>query len=256
MARVIFEPQGDGMDSAFPSSMCFLVVGFHCACSPGVNYSLILTYSLTHSLTLLNFGTSSREKRAYDGLGTYNDPASSPDGREGCAVPLSEVGIPWIEVRTAAGGRDHAERYAVPWTFITLLAVSIITLASLLVTIILYNFTYLSPRFNVLLNGAIWLGWCLGLGLLSWSLSATLKKHCDVKTWGGKQPAAICRDYKALWAFTLVGTISTLLALVLDIHTNRKVTKSGVYISPEDDKNANDLKPLAARTQAYENVEE
>jgi len=78
----------------------------------------------------------------------------------------------------------------------------------LTITIILYNFTYLSPKFNLFLNGTISFFWALGLSLLSWSVSTShvLEKQCTGKVWGGVAEAGVCRDYKALWAMTLIGT--------------------------------------------------
>ncbi|KAH8601064.1 hypothetical protein B0O99DRAFT_503176 [Bisporella sp. PMI_857] len=149
------------------------------------------------------------------------------------------------------------ENYAIPWTFIVLLSVSLGTVGILTLTIILYNFTYLSPRFNLILNGAISFFWALGLALLTWSVSTShvLEKQCTGKEWGGVAQAGVCRDYKALWGMTLVGTISTLAALLLDAHTYRKTTRQGKYLMPEDDKEArrlHDLKSARVRSEGYE----
>lgn len=96
----------------------------------------------------------------------------------------------------------------IPWTFIVLLCISVATIVSLLVTIILYNFTFLSPRFNLILNGGITFFWALGFSMLSWSISSSnvLGKACTREVWEGEAAASVCRDYKALWAMTLVGT--------------------------------------------------
>jgi len=82
----------------------------------------------------------------------------------------------------------------------------------LILTIILYNFTYLSPRFNLVLNGAITFFWALGLALLSWSVNTShvLQKQCSGEEWGGNTRAGVCRDYKALWAMTLIGSYVSL----------------------------------------------
>jgi len=149
------------------------------------------------------------------------------------------------------------EKYAIPWTFIVLLAVSLATVLSLIVTIIFYNYTYLPPRFNCMLNGGISFFWALGLALLSWSVSTShvLAKQCSGRVWGGEAEAGVCRDYKALWSMTLIGTVSTFLAFALDIHTLKKTTKRGVYVMPEDDKDAqklNDLKTMRVRNSGYE----
>lgn len=94
-----------------------------------------------------------------------------------------------------------------------LFAVSLFTILSLTVTICLYNFTYLSPRFNLILNGTLSLIWAVGFGLICWSVSTShiLGKYCVAAVWrgentSGEAEAAICRDYKALWAMALVGT--------------------------------------------------
>jgi hypothetical protein len=88
------------------------------------------------------------------------------------------------------------------------MAVSLATILALTITIIFYNFTYLSPGFNLFLNGGISFFWVLGLALLSWSVSTShvLAKACTGSIWGGEAEAGVCRDYKALWGMTLVGT--------------------------------------------------
>jgi len=149
------------------------------------------------------------------------------------------------------------EHYPIPWTFINLLCISIATIASLTVTIILYNFTYLPPKFNLILNGLITLFWFLGLGLLSMSIATThvLNKACTTEVWNGSDAAGVCRDYKALWGMTLVGSVATFAAFLLDLHTQRKVTKRGIYAMPEDDQDArrlNDLKTTRVRSEGYD----
>ena len=87
------------------------------------------------------------------------------------------------------------------------MAVSLATILALIVTIIFYNFTYLPPGYNMLLNGGISFFWVMGFVFLSWSVSTShvLQKACTGTVWGGEAEAGVCRDYKALWAMTLVG---------------------------------------------------
>lgn len=89
-----------------------------------------------------------------------------------------------------------------------LLSVSVATMLALVVTITLYNFTYLSPRFNLILNGGIALGWGLGMGLLTWSIAASkvLQKQCTAQQFGSEAGAGVCKEYKSLWASTFCGT--------------------------------------------------
>jgi len=153
------------------------------------------------------------------------------------------------------------EHYGIPWTFILLFSISLATLVALLVTIVLYNFTYLAPKFNLCLNGSIAAFWCLAYALLSWSISSShvLARSCSTQEWGGVTEAGVCRDYKALWSMTLGGTISTIAALALDVHTHRKTIKQGNYVLPEDDKEAvklNETKSAKVRREGYEAPEE
>jgi hypothetical protein len=132
----------------------------------------------------------------------------------------------------------------------------------------------------MILNGSISFFWALGLALLSWSVSTShvLEKQCTGKVWGGVAEAGVCRDYKALWSMTLIGTyvnhflsspltherrrfltrkyrFSTFCALLLDIHTHRKSNRRGAYLMPEDDKDAqrlNDLKSARVRSAGYD----
>ncbi|KAI9644225.1 hypothetical protein NHQ30_007580 [Ciborinia camelliae] len=86
-------------------------------------------------------------------------------------------------------------------------------------------------------------------------LGNTLKKSCDVQTWRSGTAVRVCREYKALWMFTLIGTASTLSALGLDIWTHMKTTEGGIYAMPEDDKNAALLKDINggnSKTKGYE----
>jgi hypothetical protein len=51
------------------------------------------------------------------------------------------------------------------------------------------------------------------------------------------------------------GRVSTFLALALDIYTQKKTTRKGVYVLPEDDKDAQrlmDLKSSRVRSEGYE----
>lgn len=153
------------------------------------------------------------------------------------------------------------EKIPIPWTFIVLFAVSLATIIALTVTICLYNFTYLAPSFNIVLNGSTSILWAMGFGMLTWSVrnSHVLARQCTGKEFGGEAEAGVCRDYKALWAMALCGTVSTFAALALDIHTQQKTTRRGVYAIPEDDKQAQKLATelksvpsMLVRTQGYD----
>jgi hypothetical protein len=113
---------------------------------------------------------------------------------------------------------------------------------------------------------------------MSLSRTDVLIKQCTPENWDGPDAAGVCRDYKALWGMTLVGSyvlpiswcstrsethkltvnsnrVSSFLAFLLDIHTQRKVTKRGVYIMPEYNQDAqrlNGLKDVRVRSEGYD----
>ncbi|KAI4251164.1 MAG: hypothetical protein LQ352_005026 [Teloschistes flavicans] len=121
------------------------------------------------------------------------------------------------------------EHYNLPWTFIVLLAAALVTIVTLLASSALYHFRTLSPRHNLILNTALSCLWILGLSFLTWNLGWTLGHRCLLKTWHNEAGIMVCRLYKACTAFTVMGLLSTLLALALDIRTHRGTTHLGHY---------------------------
>ncbi|KAK4540749.1 hypothetical protein LTR36_008964 [Oleoguttula mirabilis] len=121
---------------------------------------------------------------------------------------------------------DH---WSTPWTFIWLTAASLFSVASLFFTIILHCCTGLNPRLNLAINSCLAILWALSWSLLTWYMSGTLANVCDTEHWHEDVGIMVCRIYKALFTFTLVGLVSTLAALCLDIYVRRQQTRRGVY---------------------------
>ncbi|KAF2472337.1 uncharacterized protein BDR25DRAFT_302579 [Lindgomyces ingoldianus] len=121
---------------------------------------------------------------------------------------------------------DH---YRLPWTFLLLLTVSLLTIFALTATIVLHCCCGLNPILNLVLNSVLAILWTLGFALLSWWSSGTLSHVCNRKNWDNETGVSICRIYKALFAFSLLGFLSTLLALGLDVRTHRSTTRRGKY---------------------------
>ncbi|KAK7535254.1 uncharacterized protein J3D65DRAFT_630602 [Phyllosticta citribraziliensis] len=121
---------------------------------------------------------------------------------------------------------DH---YETPWTFFVLLCVSILTVLALIATMIAHCIGGLRPQFNLALNGGLVLLWSLGFGLLAWWSSGTLGHVCSVARWGGEDGVMVCRTYKALFAFAMLGFTSTLAALLLDLYVYKRFTQRGSY---------------------------
>lgn len=122
-----------------------------------------------------------------------------------------------------------AEGIRVPWTFIVLLTVSLLTLVALLVTCVSYTLRMLSPKINMCSNAVLTVFWALGLALLSWNLSWTLGHHCARTTWHNEAGIMVCRLYKALTAFTVIGLATTAVLFLLDLRTHRGTTAQGTY---------------------------
>jgi len=121
------------------------------------------------------------------------------------------------------------ENYKIPWTFILLSAVSTLTPLALVATTILHQCRTLPTRLSLLINAGLSTLWCLGLALLLWNVSGTLARRCTLANWSSEAGVMVCRMYKALATFAITGTVSTILALLLDIRTQRKVRRLGTY---------------------------
>lgn len=80
-----------------------------------------------------------------------------------------------------------------------------------------------------MLNTLLLLVWLLALALLSYSLAHTVFTACTTTYWANKTGIAVCRSYKALFAFTLTATVSQVAALWLDLVVRRRQTRLGAY---------------------------
>lgn len=114
-------------------------------------------------------------------------------------------------------------------TQLQLLSVSLLTLVALTATIVLHCFYGLNPVLNTLLNSLLALLWAVSFSLLSWWSSGTLSHVCSKDNWDSEVGVSVCRLYKALFSFSLLGLLSTIVALVLDVHVQRQATARGRF---------------------------
>ena len=110
-----------------------------------------------------------------------------------------------------------------------LMTVSILTMLSLLATILLHIYHGLNPILNVCINTALSLLWLLAFSLLAWWCSGTLAHVCNANNWESDTGVSVCRMYKALFSFALLGLVATLAALALDIKVMRGARRRGVF---------------------------
>ncbi|KAH9828450.1 hypothetical protein Tdes44962_MAKER02368 [Teratosphaeria destructans] len=121
---------------------------------------------------------------------------------------------------------DH---WNTPWTFIWLTSASLFSIAALCSTIVLHCLFGLNPRLNLAINGFLSLLWVLSWTVLTIYISGTLAHVCDYEHWNEKVGIMVCRIYKALFTFALVGMVSTIAGLALDIYVYRLQTRRGIY---------------------------
>ncbi|KAL0256721.1 hypothetical protein SLS55_009118 [Diplodia seriata] len=123
----------------------------------------------------------------------------------------------------------HHDGYSIPWTFLLLLTVSALTVLFLSLTLVQHCCCGLNPRLNQVLNSGLLVLWTLGFALLSWWSSGTVGHVCNKTYWNDDDGIMICRIYKALFAFSLLGLVSTLAALLLDVYVFKRSTRRGKY---------------------------
>lgn len=73
--------------------------------------------------------------------------------------------------------------------------------------------------------------WAISFSLLAWWSSATLASACAVENWESELGQSVCRTYKALFSFALLGLVATLAATGLDVHVQRSSTRKGKFQS-------------------------
>ncbi|EXJ76328.1 uncharacterized protein A1O5_00836 [Cladophialophora psammophila CBS 110553] len=119
--------------------------------------------------------------------------------------------------------------FKLPWTFIIVLAASLLSLLCLFLTAFLHACFFLSPLFNLILNVTILIIWAVGYCLLTWNMYGTLGHSCSRANWASDDGMMICRTYKALYSFDVFGLLAQIALIVLDVRSRRAQTKLGKY---------------------------
>ncbi|KIV82272.1 hypothetical protein PV11_04393 [Exophiala sideris] len=129
--------------------------------------------------------------------------------------------------------------YKLPWTFIIILASSLLSLFTLLISSMIYACAFLNPLLNMLVNIPIALIWTAGLALLTYNMYGTLGHTCSSANWASSDGMMICRTYKALYSFAVFGWLAQIALIVLDVRSRRAQTALGKYNKMDLDANAN-----------------
>lgn len=72
-------------------------------------------------------------------------------------------------------------------------------------TIVLHCCCGLQPRLNIILNSGLAILWAMGFAMLAYYMSGTLAHYCDVDNWNDGTGIMVCRIYKAVFTFALLG---------------------------------------------------
>jgi hypothetical protein len=110
-----------------------------------------------------------------------------------------------------------------------LMTISLLTLVALTCTIFLHIRHGLSASLNLTLNAVLALLWTVSFALLAWWCSGTLAHVCDAKNWESEAGISVCRMYKALFSFALLGFVATGLALGLDVKVMKGARRRGMF---------------------------
>lgn len=110
-----------------------------------------------------------------------------------------------------------------------LLTVSLLTVIALTSTILLHVYHGLNPALNIAVNGSLAVLWIVSFGMLARWSSGTLSNVCDTSNWESDMGVSICREYKAVFSFALLGLLATLVALAVDIKVLRGARARGIF---------------------------
>lgn len=119
--------------------------------------------------------------------------------------------------------------YRLPWTFMLLLVASLLTIIALAATIFLHIYHGLNPSVNIVVNASLAVAWTVSFAMLARWCSRTVSQVCDMSSWDSDTGVSICRQYKALFSFALLGLLVTLLAVGLDVKVLKGARRRGVF---------------------------
>lgn len=110
-----------------------------------------------------------------------------------------------------------------------LLISTLLSILNIIFTALITSTCGLSTKLSIMLNALLTILWLLSLALMAYSMAHTILTSCTVHYWANHTGIAVCRGYKALFAFTVTGTASQIAALWLDLVVRRRQTRLGVY---------------------------
>ncbi|KAL4873021.1 hypothetical protein BDV12DRAFT_115417 [Aspergillus spectabilis] len=123
----------------------------------------------------------------------------------------------------------HNADHKFPWAFLIQIIAAFLSLLNLTLTTILHCCYGLSPRLSLITNSIVFVIWAVSLVLLSWSVSHTILTTCNSTYWATSTGITVCRIFKSLFTFTIIGTAALIASIALDIFAYRRHTRLGEY---------------------------
>ncbi|KEF52510.1 uncharacterized protein A1O9_11352 [Exophiala aquamarina CBS 119918] len=144
--------------------------------------------------------------------------------------------------------------FKLPWTFIIVLAASLLSIISILITTIFYVCSFLSPLFNLIVNVTVLIIQFVGFVLLSWNMSGTLSHSCSASNWASNDGMMVCRIYKAFYSFVIFTLLAQIAQIVLDARSRSAQTQLGRYGNIESNKDLKLDDLSKAKQQQYQSA--
>ncbi|KAL2835251.1 hypothetical protein BDW59DRAFT_5604 [Aspergillus cavernicola] len=123
----------------------------------------------------------------------------------------------------------HSADHKLPWAFLVLIISAFLSLLNLTLTTTLHCCYGLSPRLSLITNSIIFVLWSISLVLLAWALSHTILTTCNATYWATSTGIAVCRIFKTLFTFNIIGVAALIASIALDIVAYRRQTRLGEY---------------------------
>ncbi|KAL4764140.1 uncharacterized protein BDW70DRAFT_116794 [Aspergillus foveolatus] len=123
----------------------------------------------------------------------------------------------------------HQADQKFPWAFLVLIIAAFLSLLNLIFTTILHCCYGLSPRLSLITNSIVFVIWAVAFVLLAWAVSHTILTTCNATYWATTTGIAVCRMFKALFSFTIIGAAALIASIVLDVIAYRRQTRLGEY---------------------------
>ena len=108
-----------------------------------------------------------------------------------------------------------------------------------MLTLIVGTYIHISglsfPRLSFITHAGLLISWLVGLGLITSKIGDMVLGHsCSTSLWVTDMGIMICRIYKALYSFIVIGTASLAAAAVLDFRVIREISNRGAYREMKD----------------------